>query len=349
MSTVMEPGARLGAVEIETSDWSADSRARMAPLAPRARGEDERRGDGADGLATFLGWFSVGLGVAQLAAPRAVARFIGVNPSDRTAAVMRAIGVRELAAGAGILSQPRPAGWLWARVAGDIMDLALLGRALDERCDDRDRTVTATLAVLGVAALDAMAGKKETAAKHRDERMGESGAGPEPVPQGICVQKSVTVGRPVQEVYDFWRDFTNLPRFMRHLESVTELGGNRSHWVAKAPAGAAVEWDAELVEDRRNELISWRSLENADVESSGVVRFREAPGGRGTEVRVEMRYDPPGGRAGALFAKLFREEPGQQVSDDLRAFKQVMEVGEVVLSDATYDRGMHPAQPPAGL
>jgi uncharacterized membrane protein len=343
MSTVMEPGTRLGAVEIDQSDWNTTGRGQMAPMSPRARGED-RDNAGGDGLATFLGWFSVGLGVAQLAAPRALASFIGINPSNRTAAVMRALGARELATGVGILSQPRQPGWLWARVAGDIMDLALLGRALDERCTDRDRTVAATLAVLGVAALDAVAGKKETSAKHERHEMVESGAGPEAVPQGICVQKSITVGRPVAEVYAFWRDFENLPRFMRHLERVS-VNGRTSHWVAKAPAGASVEWDAELVEDRPNELISWRSLENADVESSGVVRFREAPGGRGTEVRVEMRYDPPGGRAGALFAKLFREEPSQQVGDDLRAFKQVMEVGEVVFSDATYNRGMHPAQP----
>ena len=119
----------------------------------------------------------------------------------------------------------------------------------------------------------------------------------------------------------------------------------RSHWVAKAPAGQTVEWDATTTEERENELISWRSDEGAMVYNAGTVRFQEAPGGRGTEVRVELEYDPPLGKIGSKVAMLWREEPGQQVQDDLRHFKQVMELGEIVVSDATKQRGMHPAQP----
>jgi uncharacterized membrane protein len=145
-------------------------------------------------------------------------------------------------------------------------------------------------------------------------------------------------------VYAYWRDFSNLPRFMRHLESVTE-DGNRSHWVAKAPAGQQVEWDAELTQDEPNERISWHSMEGSDVHHGGTVTFRSAPGGRGTEVRVELEYDPPLGKLGSKVAMLWREEPGQQVQDDLRHFKQVMETGEIVLSDATKQRGPHPAKP----
>jgi uncharacterized membrane protein len=132
---------------------------------------------------------------------------------------------------------------------------------------------------------------------------------------------------------------------MRHLESVTVTGDRRSHWKAKAPAGATVEWDAETTEDRPNELISWRSTENADVFNAGTVRFERAPGNRGTEIRIELEYKPPLGKLGSKVAMLFREEPGQQVMDDLRHFKQVMETGEILFSDATKQRGMHPAQP----
>jgi uncharacterized membrane protein len=164
--------------------------------------------------------------------------------------------------------------------------------------------------------------------------------------QGTPVHKSITVNRPAEEVYGFWRQFENLPRFMMHLESVQVTGGRRSHWKAKAPAGKTVEWDAEMTEDRPNELIAWRSVEGADVSNAGVVRFVPAPGGRGTEIHVEMSYDPPAGKLGVLAAKLFGEEPSQQVEGDLRRFKQVMEIGEVVYSDASIAGGLRPAHPP---
>jgi uncharacterized membrane protein len=150
-----------------------------------------------------------------------------------------------------------------------------------------------------------------------------------PAGKGIKVEKSVTVNRPPEELYRFWRNFENLPRFMNHLESVRELGEGRSHWVAKAPAGKTVEWDAEIYNEKENELIAWRSLEGADIPNAGSVRFERAPGGRGTEVKVALEYDPPAGSLGAAVAKLFGEEPEQQVQEDLRRFKQVMEAGEV--------------------
>ena len=146
--------------------------------------------------------------------------------------------------------------------------------------------------------------------------------------RGIRVEKSLTVNRSPEELFRFWRNFENLPRFMNHLESVKNLGENRSHWVAKAPAGTTVEWDAEVYNEKENELIAWRSLEGADVDNAGSVRFKEAPGGRGTEVKVVLEYDPPGGIVGAAIAKLFGEAPDQQIDEDLRRFKQVMEAGE---------------------
>jgi uncharacterized membrane protein len=148
-------------------------------------------------------------------------------------------------------------------------------------------------------------------------------------------RSAVTIRHPVEVVYGFWRDLTNLPSFMSHLESVKPSGDRRSHWTANAPAGATVDWDAEIVEDTPNRRIAWRSLEGSKVANSGSVTFTPAPGGRGTEVRVELTYDPPGGALGKVVAKLFGEEPQQQVSDDLRRLKQVLETGQVVVSEGS--------------
>jgi uncharacterized membrane protein len=146
--------------------------------------------------------------------------------------------------------------------------------------------------------------------------------------EGHKVERSIVVGRPVQEVYQFWRNFENLPRFMDHLESVTVMDETRSHWVAKAPAGTKVEWDAVIHNELENQLIAWRSLPGSDVNNAGSVHFTEAGPGQ-TEVRVVLSYEPPAGELGAVIAKLLGEEPSQQVADDLRRFKQVMEASEL--------------------
>ena len=153
--------------------------------------------------------------------------------------------------------------------------------------------------------------------------------------EGIRVERAVTVNRPRAELYQMWRDFENLPRFMQHLESVQvdETDGGRSHWVAKAPLGKSIEWDAEVIEERENELLVWKSLPGSLVESMGRVEFTDAPAGRGTIVRVSMEYNPPAGSMGAAFAKLLREEPGLQIKNDLRHFKQIMEAGEIPTVD----------------
>lgn len=145
---------------------------------------------------------------------------------------------------------------------------------------------------------------------------------------------AVTVNKTPQEVYDFWRGLERLPRFMQHLESVEWLDERTTRWRAKAPMGR-VGWDAELVDDVRGERIAWRSLPGATVPNEGSVDLRPAPGGRGTEVRVHLTYSVPGGRVGRGFARLLGEEPHQQVEDDLRRFKQVLETGEVVRSDGS--------------
>jgi len=153
-----------------------------------------------------------------------------------------------------------------------------------------------------------------------------------PAERGTKVEKSVQINRPAAELYRFWRNFENLPRFMSHLESVTDKGGDRSHWVAKAPGGTSVEWDAEVYNEKEGELIAWRTLEGSQVASAGSVRFEETPGGS-TNVRVSLKYDPPGGKLGSLVARLFGENPEQQIDEDLARFKQIME------TDAAYSSG----------
>lgn len=149
----------------------------------------------------------------------------------------------------------------------------------------------------------------------------------------VTVERAVTVNAPPERLYRYWRDFANLPRFMDHLEAVTVMDERRSHWAAKGPVGKTVYWDAEIVEERPNALIAWRSLPGAGIENSGTVRFTAAPGDRGTEVHVHLQYAPPAGKAGAMVARLLGEEPDTQVREDLRRFKRIMEAGEIPTTD----------------
>ncbi|MBD2460309.1 SRPBCC family protein [Oscillatoria sp. FACHB-1407] len=151
--------------------------------------------------------------------------------------------------------------------------------------------------------------------------------------KSIRVEKTVTINKSAEELYTFWHNFENLPNFMKHLKSVTVLDDRRSHWVANAPMGQSVEWDAETITDEPNRLIAWASVEGADVENSGFVRFQPAPADRGTEVKVVIEYAPPGGALTAAVAKLFGEEPEQQLGDELRRFKQLMEAGEIATTE----------------
>jgi uncharacterized membrane protein len=145
---------------------------------------------------------------------------------------------------------------------------------------------------------------------------------------GVALRATITVNKSAAEVYRFWRHLENHPRFMQHLESVVSTDGKRSHWVAKAPLSAPIEWNADIVAERENALLSWRSVPGADVDSVGTVRFRELPNGRGTEVRVMLEYTPPGGIVGVAVAQLFKILTAQQLKEDLRRFKQIIETGE---------------------
>ncbi|MBE9005590.1 cyclase [Fortiea sp. LEGE XX443] len=151
--------------------------------------------------------------------------------------------------------------------------------------------------------------------------------------QPIKVEKTVTINKPADELYRFWHNFENLPTFMKHLKFVKVYNEKRSHWIANAPLGNSVEWDADILEDRENEFISWASVEGADIDNSGFVRFKKAPGDRGTEVKVVLEYNPPGGALSAAIAKLFGEAPEQQIGDDLRRFKMLMEAEEIATTE----------------
>lgn len=148
--------------------------------------------------------------------------------------------------------------------------------------------------------------------------------------QGVKISRSVTIRRPAAELYAFWREVENLPRIIKHPVSITRESALASHWSVSAPPGdRRVEWDAVIINDEADRLIAWRSREGAEVPNAGTVRFEPAPGDEGTEVSVVLEYDPPGGKIGALLAKLSEEEPGRQVGEALRRFKALMEAGEI--------------------
>jgi uncharacterized membrane protein len=146
---------------------------------------------------------------------------------------------------------------------------------------------------------------------------------------GVRVDRAITISKPRAEVFAFWRNLENLPRFMKHLKSVKVTGERTSHWVALAPRGRTVEWDAEIINEIPDELIGWRSLPGARVDNAGSVRFCDAAGGRGTEVRISLQYNPPGGAIGALLAKVLGEDPEHQIAEDLRRLKAMVESGQI--------------------
>lgn len=277
-------------------------------------------------LAQGLGWFSLGLGLAELLAPRRVSQTIGLsNHQD----IIRAMGAREFANGLGILSGRCPAAWLWGRVAGDFLDLSLLGAACSSRENDRGRLAGAIAAVAGIAALDVAA----SLAHSREDGFERRFLRGKRLSSATAVRKVITINKPAAEVFAFWRDLTNLPRFMTHLESVEVFDEKRSRWVAKGPAGRHVEWEAEIVEEQPGELIVWRSLPGSDVHTVGAVSFEPATGNRGTVVRVDLRYDPPAGKLGATIAKLFGEAPETQIPTDLYRVKNLLETGEIARTE----------------
>jgi uncharacterized membrane protein len=283
----------------------------------------------ADGsrLSRGLGLFSLGLGLTEIAAPRTLARAIGVDPEGRTSTALRIFGMREVLAGLGVMLKPRSSLPLWARVAGDALDLGAIAWAARSKRTSTERLAAAFIAVAGVAALDVIAGRR-VAQAHRT------------VVDPVIF--SVTINRSPAKVYAFWRKLENLPQFMDYLTSVTQRTAGRSHWVAKLPVGGTIAWDAEIIEDRPNELIAWRTVEGSPLQHRGEVTFARTPGRDMTEVRVKLELGLLGAPASPVLAKLLTKP---QIKGDLRRLKQVLETGEVVRSDASIHRRPHPAQP----
>jgi uncharacterized membrane protein len=280
-----------------------------------------------DPLAEALGWFSVALGAAELIAPAAISRLIGASPDTKTMSLVRAMGAREMGHGIAILAHPGAASAVWARVAGDAADLAFLGAAYNGEAVDRTRLLAATAAVAGVTALDVVCAQRLSAR--------ESDTHPRAGETPPRVTEAITVNRPIEQVFAFWRELENLSRFMRYVQSVERLGDGTSRWRALGPGGITVEWMAEIVDERENELIAWRSLPDARVQSSGSVRFTRAPGARGTEVHVDMSFNPPAGALGRTVAWITGRDPSRQLHEDLQRFKQLLETGEIAVSEGT--------------
>lgn len=166
--------------------------------------------------------------------------------------------------------------------------------------------------------------------------VGEEGEGRQvsvPYGKGVHVEKAVTISDTPERLYTFWRNFENLPKFMHNLESVTVHDTKRSRWVVKGPAGKSVDWEAEIINEIPNELIGWRSIEGSEVDNAGSVHFTPATGGRGTEVKVVLRYDPPAGKFGARISRIMGEDPAANVQEDLRRLKMLIETGEIATID----------------
>jgi len=284
-------------------------------------------------IANFLGWFSIGLGLAEIVAPRALAKFIGVPNGSRTSSVLRFYGVREIAAGIGILSQDNPAPWLWARVGGDLLDLSTLGTAITSPDTERGRASVAAVAVAGITALDVYCAQKLSSASQAN------GASPNP----SAVSSAIIIEKSPEEIYAFWRNFQNLSLVSPQLESVQITGPTTSHWKVRSPIGSSLlEWDAKITEENPNTYIAWQSVSTA-APHSGSASFARATGGRGTKVTVRMDF---GGGHGTKLGKLFGMVPREQANIMLHNLKQLFETGEVMQSDASIHTGMHPARPP---
>lgn len=294
-----------------------------------------------DAFARNLGWFSLGLGLAQVLAPRKVAGLIGIHDDGKSDAVMRLVGLRELGAALAVLTPANPSPGLWARVAGDAIDLTLLGRALGSSRSDRNRVLFAIASVLGISVVDLMASLR--VAQEPSNTFEARQARP------VRATAAITINAPATEVYRWWEGFQQAPRFIQNAASIEITGARTSRWTVSAPAGVTAAWDVEVTESSSNEQISWRTGEGSPLTGTGKVRFRPAPRNQGTEVIFEAELQLPGGELGKTIGGILAQAFGTQLGNDLRRLKQFIELGEVVQSDDSVVPGPSPAQPPASI
>ena len=215
-----------------------------------------------------------------------------ISDSERWLSIAAGMGL----AAYGLTRRRGASGWMLAAFGG-----LLVRRGASGHCD--------TYELFGI----------NTAGTGQDTRRALGGSA------GMIVDERVTINQPVELLYRFWRNLENLPRVMRHLESVERITDTLSRWRAQGPAGTVVEWNAEVINEVPNKLIAWQSIEGSDVVSAGSVHFDDLGTGRGTRVRVRLQYSPPGGKVGAAIVKLVGRDAATEIRDDLRQFKQSVE------------------------
>jgi uncharacterized membrane protein len=270
-------------------------------------------------LVQGLAWFSVGLGLTALLAPRSLGNLAGLGGRS---GLVRMVGARELASGIGLLSSRNSTPWLWSRVAGDAMDILTLGAAaLKPTGGGNLRALTSLALVAGVTAADVSASLRYSS-KSRGQQSRRLSA-------EDYIERSTTIKKSPQECYDLWRRQTNAPQFMRHVQSVTEVDEKTSRWVARLPGGQRVEWESRITDDVPGKRIAWHSLPQSPIVHAGAVSFDPAPAGRGTIVRVVFHYRPPVTPGGIAAARPLSFVPAFEISEDLRCFKQLLETGEL--------------------
>lgn len=366
-----------------------------------------------------LGAFSVGLGLLELFAPEVLKRSLGLKQPSSTI-IRGAYGLRELTAGAALLADNKSAGWVWARVAGDLLDLATLAPAVARDNPQRNAARAALGAVGLITAVDVLtaaelSGRRERnlvlpfigetpipvhglegagrrigalmdakhlreVAHHLDARRLAGVAGPaaaaalararrtdpklaigggvallalaaiplviaanrrnsagkggtSDMPQEGVIERSVTINAPRDELFRRWRDFTAASTWMEIVESVEDLGDDRHRWTVRTPGDKQLTYETVVTEERAGEVLAWESAPGAKIRSTNRLEFRDAPGGRGTEIHAKMSYDPPFGPLGKLAARATQKAPELQVRRDLRRFKQLVETGEIATTE----------------
>jgi uncharacterized membrane protein len=263
-------------------------------------------------LGVALGWVGVGIGIAELLMPRAMAKTTGLPPRS-----VRALGTLELLASAGTLLQHRQPAWRWSRIAGDLIDLSLLAWAGRRTSNVRLPLITALFA--GMTALDVLSA-------YDGQRQGARQGG---LPSTLRICKSFHIQRSPEACYRFWRNFENFPKFMSDVDSVQVIDATRTHWRMRATRGEPVEWTVELFSDIPSQQLGWRTIADSPLEHSGVVKFLPAYGHTSTRLDIDIIYKIPIGQPMDLLSLLFTDEPARRWEDDLRRFKQLIETGEI--------------------
>jgi uncharacterized membrane protein len=268
-------------------------------------------------LLPMLGWFSLGLGLAEVLTPKGVAKAAGLPEESRH--TVRAFGAREIVSGIGMFSRRVQPAASWSRVVGDVLDLSVLGKSLFKANSSKAKLGISSAAVLGVTVLDILASMKETPALN-----GYSGKNPLELEEALAINKSP------EELFTYWRDLSNLPNFMSFLDTVVELDPQKSHWKTKEVAGKSIEWKSVIKREVKNETIEWETDEGSDISHSGSVTFRRLPRGHGTEVRLKMQFAP---KAGAIaptgLSSVLSFIGEEKVRNDLKRFRQLIETGEI--------------------